>query len=81
MKRKRITPTKKEQRSILEPHFQDEDKAREYLEQMRWPDGPVCPHCGLIGEAYKITVKEKTAEEIIEQIKGSRHFRNKDLGF
>lgn len=59
----RRTP-KKEKGSILEPHFQDEDKAREYLEKMRWPEGVVCPHCGLLGEAYKIKVKEKTAEEI-----------------
>ena len=22
-----------------------EDQAREYLEQLRWPKGPVCPHC------------------------------------
>lgn len=55
---------KKESGSLLEPHFQDEDKAREYLEKMRWPDGVVCPHCGLVGEAYRINVKEKTAEEI-----------------
>ena len=26
--------------------FQDENKAREALEAVRWPDGPVCPHCG-----------------------------------
>lgn len=26
------------------PH--DEDAAREHLEKLRWPDGPVCPHCG-----------------------------------
>ena len=55
---------RKEKGSLPEPHFQDEDKAREYLEQMRWPDGVVCPHCGLVGEAYRINVKEKTAEEI-----------------
>ena len=55
---------KKEKGSLLEPHFTDEDTAREYLEQMRWPDGTVCPHCGLLGEAYKINVKEKTAEEL-----------------
>src|ERR1041384_3425808 len=55
---------KREKGSILEPHFVDEDKAREYLEKMRWPDGVVCPHCGLVGEAYKITVREKTFEEI-----------------
>ena len=28
------------------PIFQDETKAREYLESIRWPDGPYCPHCG-----------------------------------
>lgn len=28
------------------PIFQDEDKAREALEAIRWPNGPVCPHCG-----------------------------------
>ncbi|MBY0532675.1 MAG: IS1595 family transposase [Xanthobacteraceae bacterium] len=26
--------------------FQDETAAREALEAARWPDGPVCPHCG-----------------------------------
>lgn len=26
--------------------FHDEDAAREHLEAQRWPDGPVCPHCG-----------------------------------
>ena len=31
---------------------------------MRWPDGPVCPHCGVENEAYKINVREKTFEEI-----------------
>jgi transposase-like protein len=34
---------------LTAPHFQDADKAREYLENLRWPDGPVCPHCGAIG--------------------------------
>lgn len=64
MESTRKQPRKVEQGSILEPHFQDEDKAREYLEAMRWPDGAVCPHCGVIGEAYKIVRKEKTSEEI-----------------
>ena len=26
--------------------FNDEDAAREHLESIRWPNGPVCPHCG-----------------------------------
>jgi transposase-like protein len=28
------------------PIFQDADKAREHLEAQRWPNGPICPHCG-----------------------------------
>jgi hypothetical protein len=31
---------------ITNPVFHDEDKAREFLESERWPDGPVCPWCG-----------------------------------
>ena len=30
----------------LGPHFTDQLAAAEYLERIRWPDGPVCPHCG-----------------------------------
>lgn len=26
--------------------FSTEESAREYFETMRWPNGPVCPHCG-----------------------------------
>ncbi len=36
------------------PHFQDADKARAYLEMLRWPNGPVCPHCGVVGEHYAL---------------------------
>jgi transposase-like protein len=27
------------------PIFQNENKAREALEAVRWPEGPICPHC------------------------------------
>lgn len=33
---------------ILAPRFIDEKAARKHLEALRWPDGPECPHCGLI---------------------------------
>ena len=36
------------------PHFQDAHKAREYLEARRWPNGPICPHCGVIGAHYAL---------------------------
>jgi transposase-like protein len=26
--------------------FHDDDKARDWLVASRWPNGPVCPHCG-----------------------------------
>lgn len=29
----------------LAQQYSDEDKARELLERLLWPDGPVCPHC------------------------------------
>jgi len=44
--------------ALLQPQFLDHDKAREYLESKRWPDGPVCPHCGVIGEAVKLEAEE-----------------------
>ena len=33
------------------PIFHDETKARKWLEARLWPDGPICPHCGVIDEA------------------------------
>lgn len=29
-----------------EARFNDDDAAREHLESIRWPNGPVCAHCG-----------------------------------
>jgi transposase-like protein len=34
------------------PQFRNDDAARAYLESVLWPDGPICPHCGVIGHAY-----------------------------
>jgi transposase-like protein len=33
------------------------DKARAYLESVRWPDGPICPHCGVVREATRLSGK------------------------
>ena len=41
----------------LAKHFADEDSARELLENMRWKDGVVCPHCESKDGAYKLEVK------------------------
>ena len=42
--------------ATLLPLFSDENKAREFLEQRRWPNGPVCPHCECT-ECYTLTAK------------------------
>lgn len=36
---------------LTNPIFTDADKARTHLEAVRWPDGPICPHCGVVDEA------------------------------
>ncbi len=33
------------------PIFHNETAARKWLEKRLWPDGPICPHCGVIDEA------------------------------
>lgn len=38
-------------------HFSDPDKAREFLENQRWPEGPICPHCGELDNAYRLEPK------------------------
>lgn len=32
--------------NLTDPIFTDNDAAREYLEETRWPNGANCPHCG-----------------------------------
>lgn len=39
---------------LNQPHFKSPELARKYLESVRWPDGPVCPHCGVVDSAYKL---------------------------
>jgi transposase-like protein len=37
--------------------FTDNDVAREAIEALMWPDGPVCPHCGCTGKIGKVEGK------------------------
>lgn len=39
---------------LNQPQFKDVTSARKYLEKLRWPDGPVCPHCGGMDKAYEL---------------------------
>ncbi len=38
-----------------QPHYQDAEKAREYLEALRWANGVTCPHCGSLGKHLHLT--------------------------
>ncbi len=37
---------------LNQPHFKDDAKAREWLETVRWPNGPICPHCSSISQDH-----------------------------
>ena len=38
--------------------FPDNDTARDWIEKLRWPDGPTCPHCGT--DNVQANIKHKT---------------------
>ncbi len=44
---------------ISAPQFANDEEARQFLEAVRWPNGPVCPHCRSEG-AWPIKTKART---------------------
>jgi transposase-like protein len=36
------------------PHFTNDEAARQMIEGIRWPSGPVCSHCGTVNHAYAV---------------------------
>jgi transposase-like protein len=42
---------------LTNPIFTDETEARKHFEALRWPDGPICPHCGTVNEATELKGK------------------------
>jgi transposase-like protein len=38
---------------LSSPIYSDEEKARKHFEAIRWPNGPVCFHCGSVGDAIR----------------------------
>lgn len=45
----------------LAQEYSDNDKARELLESLRWPNGPMCPHCANDGKSKAIyTITSRT---------------------
>jgi transposase-like protein len=43
--------------NLTDPLFTDETKARAHLEEIRWPNGPVCVHCGSVDKVYRLSGK------------------------
>lgn len=39
--------------AFVAPHFASHEAARDWLESLRWPEGPICSHCGVVNHAYK----------------------------
>ena len=40
--------------NLTNPIFHDEEAARRHFEALRWPQGPVCPFCGSVGNATEM---------------------------
>lgn len=38
--------------ALNQRQFKNPESAREYLESVRWPNGPVCPHCGSVSKGH-----------------------------
>lgn len=62
MSRKESTPQSSDLNLIsIMQRFSTEEAARTLLESIRWPDGAVCPHCGVVGNATKLQGKAHRA--------------------
>ncbi len=46
---------------LSNPIYHDNDAARRYLEAVRWPDGPYCPHCGVFDGVHRLGGKAGAA--------------------
>jgi transposase-like protein len=44
--------------------YSDSEVARAFFEKQRWPDGAVCPFCGLVGEAYRLKAKPESKSSV-----------------
>ena len=42
---------------LHDPVFHDEDAAYRHVESILWPDGPICPKCGSLDNAYEMKGK------------------------
>ena len=45
--------------NLTDKRFNDDTAARAYLENLRWPNGPVCPHCGGAERIYPVAARKE----------------------
>ncbi|TPJ77194.1 IS1595 family transposase [Mesorhizobium sp. B2-6-2] len=61
--------------NLTDPIFNDNDKAREHLQAIRWADGVYCPHCGNSDQASLHLLKGKSHRPGLYQCNACReHF-------
>jgi len=48
--------------------YVDEEMARELLERVRWPDGPICPNCVVVGGHYRLIPKKGSRSPVREGV-------------
>ena len=56
--------------------YVDEELARELLERVRWPDGPICPDCVVVGGHYRLMPKRGSRSPVREGVWKCRDCRN-----
>src|SRR6056297_2212590 len=49
---------------LSKPYMHDEAAAFAHVESIIWPEGPICPHCGVVDRAYRLTgVRSKPSKK------------------
>lgn len=55
--------------NLTDPIFTDETKARAYFEAIRWPNGPVCPHCRNVDASRIYSIAANVSHGVREGLK------------
>lgn len=58
--------------NLTDPIFHDDNKAREHLESLLWPRGPICPHCGNVDPDRITKLKGKSTRPGVHKCKECR---------
>jgi len=55
--------------------YVDEEMTRELLEGVRGPDGPICPHCVVVGGHYRVNPRKGSKRSVRQGVWKSRDCR------